>query len=157
MKRNCLICNNEFDVRGTRHIYCGDALKKIGCSYKNFLNWQKERSKTRYTKLPLEKRLDFYYKKYKHNAHKRGLNFEISLDDFKILSLSECYYCGEIKDINGLDRVNNDMHYSKDNTVPCCKTCNFAKHKLCQADFISLARKISKRFPLDINTDSSTI
>jgi len=31
---------------------------------------------------------------------------------------------------NGIDRVNNTLGYTEENSVPCCKTCNLAKRTL---------------------------
>ena len=36
---------------------------------------------------------------------------------------------------NGLDRVNNNLSHIKENVVPCCKYCNFAKSKLTLNEF----------------------
>ena len=33
MKKQCLRCNKEFEKTGRSHKYCGNALKKTGCSY----------------------------------------------------------------------------------------------------------------------------
>ena len=50
------------------------------------------------------------------------------------LLLSDCYYCngspedvGDTKKLNGIDRVDPDRGYTRDNVVPCCWTCNTMK------------------------------
>ena len=38
---------------------------------------------------------------------------------------------------NGVDRVDNTKGYSVDNSVPCCKFCNTAKHTMSEGDFFT--------------------
>ena len=44
---------------------------------------------------------------------------------------------------NGVDRVDNDKGYIRDNIVSCCSDCNRSKGVLSKKDFITLARKIT--------------
>ena len=78
---------------------------------------------------------------------------DISFEDFKLLSQLNCFYCDaspaniansckndpratELRKsqanytYNGLDRVDSSKLHSKDNVVPCCFPCNFAKNDL---------------------------
>lgn len=67
-----------------------------------------------------------YYKRRAHNNHiKWNITDEYALQLLK----SNCKYCGEIDkyDISGIDRVNNNLGYTQENTVSCCKICNFMK------------------------------
>ena len=67
-----------------------------------------------------------YY--YKRSAIIRGLSWEITTDDAYELFRMNCYYCGaEPQPLNGIDRSNNMLGYTKNNTVPCCQMCNKAK------------------------------
>jgi hypothetical protein len=43
---------------------------------------------------------------------------------------------------NWLDRIDSSKWYLKDNVVPCCKKCNFAKSDMSKEDFISHINKI---------------
>jgi len=67
----------------------------------------------------------------KNSIKTRGKEWQ--LDDLAAfeLCLQPCYYCGLEADFpitrNGLDRVDNNKHYTPDNVVPCCITCNRAK------------------------------
>lgn len=36
---------------------------------------------------------------------------------------------------NGVDRFNNDKGYTIDNSIPCCKVCNYAKRHMLPHDF----------------------
>jgi hypothetical protein len=82
---------------------------------------------------------------------------EMEFEDFLEMSQQDCYYCGEsliniqncagskssedmkkngIFIYNGLDRVDNNKPHSKENCVPCCKYCNYAKRDLILKKFI---------------------
>ena len=87
---------------------------------------------------------------YRTNAKKAHRALDISIEDFKRLTSSDCHYCGirpfQIRRegkvcngaylFNGLDRVDNLGGYTLDNVVPCCKRCNYAKHNSTYAEFI---------------------
>lgn len=100
---------------------------------------------------------------YKIGAKKRGLEFNLSDTEFQELTSSVCSYCGckpnskrERKVIsidlqewnlylyNGIDRVDNDKGYTLENSVTCCKTCNFMKRAMDQKEFINKAIEIGK-------------
>ena len=55
-------------------------------------------------------------------------------------------YCGKKPKINkallGLDRLNNDLGYIKNNIGSCCKECNLMKNKLNYEEFIIKIRLI---------------
>ncbi len=79
------------------------------------------------------------------NARKRGINFELTEDQFRQLSSQNCFYCGREPSNrynnnngrkgyyhgdfihSGIDRVDNTKGYLFENCVPCCKECNFMK------------------------------
>lgn len=101
---------------------------------------------------------------YVQKARGRGLSFLLTLEQFTILIFQDCFYCGSkpsnrynvfiskagkyrngIKswmdagwiEVNGVDRVDNNIGYEISNVVTCCKTCNFAKRNLSQSEFYS--------------------
>lgn len=97
------------------------------------------------------------YKYYIQNANKRGLSFEISIEQFIELTSKNCFYCGiEPKQsyaflkethygeylYNGLDRVDNKKGYLLDNIVPCCGRCNHAKAQLSKVEFLEMVKMI---------------
>jgi len=91
-------------------------------------------------------------------------NKVIDFFTFKELSKSKCKYCGlehskEIEDrlsersegkklsnnvikINGIDRVDSGIGYTKENSVACCKFCNFAKHTMSKDDFYKWIKRV---------------
>lgn len=76
--------------------------------------------------------------KYKRQKHSE---FLIEPLRFSILVKQRCYYCGgfDVKtdrvtgqefQVNGLDRKDPNKPYTLENSVPCCKKCNYIKNKL---------------------------
>jgi hypothetical protein len=55
-----------------------------------------------------------------------------------------CFYCGhsEIYGVNGVDRKDNAVGYTLENSVPCCATCNFAKRQMTVAEFIAWVDRV---------------
>jgi hypothetical protein len=89
---------------------------------------------------------------------------DIDFDTFLSLSQQDCFYCRRpphnerlhhygIKDketvvftYSGLDRVDPTIAlHNKDNVVPCCWDCNFAKNNMTQQEFFDLACRITQR------------
>lgn len=98
------------------------------------------------------------YKRYKKKYSPDGV-FEISEEDFRILTSSRCHYCDCLpyaiekgRDIgyeyvyNGLDRVDNEKGYMLSNVVPCCKKCNQAKLAYSQDDFWEWALRVAETY-----------
>lgn len=103
-----------------------------------------------------------HLKRRHRNLDKDGV--VIDFNTFKKLSKDECKYCGlehsktiedrlsersdgkklsdNIIKINGIDRVNSDIGYTKENSVTCCKYCNFAKHTMSEDDFYKWIRRV---------------
>ena len=62
--------------------------------------------------------------------------FTLTRNQFNQLRARHCYYCG-LHNANGIDRVYPAIGYTPRNSVPCCKTCNYAKNDLHPATYIS--------------------
>lgn len=96
------------------------------------------------------------YSHYKRNAERRNIPFSLTIDEVKDIIHQPCYYCGDVesdtfsqkkKDYlirhNGMDRVDPSKGYVIENIVPCCKTCNFAKHIMTQSEFYDWIQRVS--------------
>lgn len=99
---------------------------------------------------------------YASGAKKRGLDFNLTIDEFKHFIYSNCYYCGSKPKesiliassksspnrrprkitYNGIDRVDNAVGYNIGNCVSCCSICNTAKSNLPLADFTNWIKKL---------------
>lgn len=86
---------------------------------------------------------------YRQTARKRGLTFNLSRDEFHLITAQDCHYCGAQPAqrhsrrhfngafiYNGIDRKDSDRGYEPDNCLPCCGTCNVMKQDLGYADFL---------------------
>ncbi len=143
---------------GNIHITSGESIrsgksKSCGCNRKNPPNKENNR------KIAIWKQL---YKSTieKRNKKKNITTTDIKLDEFILLSKSNCFYCGSeplnksidrhratniercIIAYNGLDRIDSNLGYFKDNVVPCCKHCNTAKNTMTQNEFLNWVKKI---------------
>lgn len=101
-------------------------------------------------KTPIEAVFNTLYRSYKHSARFREIEFSIDYDSFCQLVLEPCYHCGNNPEPynpyisgshavsetrkreawivkNGIDRLDNNRGYVKDNCVPCCSTCNYSR------------------------------
>ena len=83
------------------------------------------------------------YNSYKTGAFTRNLEFELDIPDIEHLIFKPCDYCGEASSnqsggikYNGIDRVDNEKGYIKDNVVSCCKHCNYSKRARTKREFL---------------------
>jgi 5-methylcytosine-specific restriction endonuclease McrA len=102
---------------------------------------------------------------YRSNAKNRAreIPWELSKEDVKVLIFSPCFYCGSSggtlsktsashransvpREIinNGIDRLDNSLGYTKENSVPCCKDCNSAKWDMTVEEFMAWAQRLVK-------------
>ena len=80
---------------------------------------------------------------YRYWAKRRGLVFELSLEEFSLLLDSPCHYCGEEVAL-GIDRVDNGVGYTTTNVVPCCEYCNKLKGLRDYDEFTAKVRRIAQ-------------
>jgi hypothetical protein len=90
------------------------------------------------------------YSNYRRGAKLRGLAFELDFDYFIELTKLPCTYCGSDPFMvlkkegakygivySGLDRQDNSLGYTQENTAPCCKFCNYAKSRYPLEEFLA--------------------
>lgn len=95
---------------------------------------------------------------YKANARKRNIEWYLSREEVRTLTSQNCYYCNSKPNLvsrtsktnmtieglkrseylwNGLDRINNSLGYTMENTRPCCQICNWMKSDMAELDFLN--------------------
>ena len=134
--------------------------KSCGCMLREsrLRNISKLKKKT----VTLEHRaLSNIFNQYRTTARNRGLIFELDWESMREIILQPCFYCNESKVnsykirgresegeflYNGIDRVDNLKGYTKENSVPCCRMCNFMKRDFNQDDFLAQVIKITANF-----------
>lgn len=100
-------------------------------------------------------RINTKFSIYRSSARNRGLEFELSKEDFLNLITGECTYCGkksetgfDLKSLSvhttflGIDRVDNTKGYTINNVVSCCKLCNRMKMTLTKDEFLEQIARI---------------
>ena len=144
---SCLCDCGKYTIVPTGRLRCG-MTKSCGClRLEKFL----ERNKKGYGESSFKE----FFGRYKESSKQRGLSLELSLDEFRVLTSSNCYYCGcppsssfgRAKSYgnyicNGVDRIDNTKGYTLDNCVPCCKDCNYMKYTHTQEEFLSKIKEI---------------
>ena len=143
---------------GKEHITSGESIrsgksKSCGCNRLTPPNKNKDRIDAIWKQLfksTIEKR-----------SKKRKIISDITFDYFKEISQKPCFYCGLIESnfqndrsvitefvsdtvirYNGIDRVDSNKGYTKDNSVPCCKYCNTAKNIMTQIEFKQFIKRV---------------
>lgn len=96
---------------------------------------------------------------YKRHAEVRGFKWLLTRSDVENIINKNCYYCGSVPSnikktknsigdglrYSGIDRVNSNLDYTLDNTVPCCRICNYAKMNLPIQEFQEWARRLGTK------------
>lgn len=75
-------------------------------------------------------------------ARRKNIDVSINEEDIKRFLNAPCNYCGGEVDGIRLDRLDSSLGYAKDNIVPCCTKCNYAKHMMSVSEFIEHVEKI---------------
>jgi hypothetical protein len=137
--------------------------KSCGCLKKEFLAKKGNQFGLYKDRQEAMLKVQYSHLKRRHSSNKMSGEV-IDFKTFSLLSKSKCKYCGlehskEIEDrlsetnskkrlsdevlkINGIDRIDSSIGYTKENSVTCCKYCNFAKHTMSEDDFYKWIRRV---------------
>lgn len=158
-KVECIVCG-KISIKSLRTMW---SRKSSGC----------ENCKGRGKVPTLEAPINAYYHNYKKKADERGLEFNLTKEEFTNLIFKDCVYCGSKPiegtsidrkhnktgipfKINGIDRVDSSKGYSINNCVPCCGICNKMKLDHSLENFKSHISKIYQYLNLGSETIEST-
>lgn len=101
---------------------------------------------------------------YKRNASGRGLTWELTDDMAYEMFAGVCHFCNKppsnyatygkaphIRDHNGftysgIDKLDNSVGYTIENSVPCCKECNFMKSSHTEEAYIKHCMEVAKKW-----------
>lgn len=100
--------------------------------------------------------INLLYRRYVKSANKRNLSFQLTIGQLKEFICQNCFYCGSLPSkpsrgrkflddfrCNGIDRKNNALGYSQENSIPCCKICNWAKSSMDYDEFLAWLDQIA--------------
>lgn len=95
-------------------------------------------------------------KRYVQSAKRRNLQWSLSEHQCHALFTAVCHYCANsppAASLNGIDRIDSIKGYTRDNVVPCCKQCNWAKGRLTYQQFLNMCRRIAATHANDDNAN----
>lgn len=104
----------------------------VACSRRNASNVRKQ---------PEQKKITDRFHEYKINARRKCNEFSLTKQQVVELLRGDCTYCG-IKQSFGIDRQDNAIGYTTDNSIPCCSKCNYAKRGMSKSDFMGWVRLV---------------
>jgi hypothetical protein len=130
-------CGNEYDalVQNLFH----DHTRSCGCYLKDVLAARSlDPDWSSWARKPVVAGRNNALGGYKRQARSRGLAWELTGEDFDQLTSSDCYHCstppanvarrkkyeGSAFIYSGIDRLDNTLGYTRENSVPCCFDCN---------------------------------
>jgi hypothetical protein len=125
--------------------YRGRKIEEIGVdkylenNAKTFKEWRNNNpEKVKISNNERRENINYHYQNYIRDANKKNINFELSFDEFAEIVTHICYYCGKLQDknLNGIDKMDCNSGYIKDNCVSCCEMCNFMKGTLTAEIFL---------------------
>jgi len=96
---------------------------------------------------------------YQRGAKLRGIKWALTDEQFFVLTKQDCYFCGlnprgdqskwrgaqacnGTYIYSGVDRLDNNLGYTAENCVPCCKWCNRAKNARSSKEFLEHTARI---------------
>lgn len=85
------------------------------------------------------------YADFKYSAKRRGIEFDLTKDEFSRLRNQPCFYCGDAEINMSIDRIDSLVGYTSSNCMPSCISCNFAKQTLDIKQFFTKISKIYNR------------
>lgn len=146
---NCVCqCGNEFTAMA-KSLRRGDT-KSCGCALRE---WQTQAASIAFNKPDGEASAHQIFLNYQRSAKLRNHVFELTEEQFRMLTKGNCFYCGIAPSqvhlhtnrrktdtgylYNGVDRMDNTQGYTVANSVPCCGTHNFMKKKMSAQGFIN--------------------
>jgi len=79
---------------------------------------------------------------YKKKCREKNIIWELTDEEANDYFNSKCYYCNILTSYNGIDRIDPDGYYIKENCVPCCKKCNIMKARKSVDEFLKIIKYI---------------
>ena len=126
----------------------GKKVVSCGC-YRKEVSRKSLSSVLRHTLILGEGSCNYLYNRYRQDAKKRKIFFDLDRKTFRDITSKRCHYCGSLPTrfvrgkrnnggyfYNGIDRKNPKEGYTLKNIVAACKACNYAKNNIPYDEFI---------------------
>ena len=139
-KLQCAECKSVFTSYHARAKYCTKQ-----CSNKVRIRIAKEvKIKGIETGILFGRPVQYtYYDRYKKSAISKGIEFNLTKEQFSLLWKMPCFYCKTPIQTIGIDRKDSAKGYTEDNITPCCTKCNLMKRHISVEDFINHCKLIA--------------
>lgn len=147
-------CGKVVNVRRTNLICCGT--ESCGCKRREQMSLYPIGRKSAGVGY-----LNYMFRYYRRNAARNSIRFSLTLEEFKSCVSKNCRYCGAhpvqgenqktsrldrtfngTVPRNGVDRLIPELGYVSENVVPCCRTCNIAKHTMTEQEFYAWIHRV---------------
>ncbi len=141
----CLDCGNKLTKENQAVGKHEKKLRRCIKCYEKLLKIESERKpRERNYKAEAFTNKHVIWNHYVKGAKKRGMDFKLKKDTFNSLIIEKCFYCNHFKDgeVNGIDRIDNNIGYIEDNVVSCCQNCNIMKGSQHPLEFIDKLQAI---------------
>lgn len=145
-------CDCGIEAKASSHNLLAGQTRSCGCLRKECMSKLGQANRIPFGKAMMHVLLG----RYQRQAERRELAWDLTEEDFKKLTGSDCHYCGigprqiwASSDAhgeyiyNGLDRINNNKGYMLGNVVPCCWECNQSKHTKTLVEFSEWSRRFA--------------
>lgn len=148
------ICGGETIQRNQSLTSKTKPTRSCGCLYKSSELMKAKMKQRKEANINPEAPLNRLFKEYSRSADRRELSFSLSKDEFKELLTGPCFWCntepcnvetskgGHTLKHGGVDRLNPDKSYDKENCVSCCSPCNYLKSDLSPSDFLNRVKAV---------------
>ncbi len=94
------------------------------------------------------------FRDYQRNCRIREREWSLTDEQAEVLFQEKCFYCGvepsntktvdnSIYTYNGIDRIDNSIGYTVNNSVSCCTKCNMMKSTMSAEEFTGHAERIA--------------
>jgi hypothetical protein len=155
--RTCWLCQCDC---GKTKVVLGENLRKgktksCGCIRRELALNSVTYAREQHYLPPGEAAFNVMFYVYKTHASERNLVFELDQTQFRTMTKKNCFYCGdEPKTLfkpkaphggylsNGVDRKDNNIGYTTENSVTCCRVCNQMKSDRSYDGFIARCERI---------------
>lgn len=153
-------CGNIVEVDSSSLI--SGNTKSCGCLHKEIVSLKNG-----------EASLNLLYNNYKYKATLKNNEFNLTKSQFKTLTSNNCVYCGiapykKVSTItshalngdyiyNGIDRYDNNIGYTLNNSKSCCYDCNIMKSNLDYNRFLYKVNKIYNNINNNIDNVNNII
>lgn len=153
LRNECKLCRKKYYLKPTEQVAewnlrRKERMKEMGLLSKDRKRPYKEKQKQRETLKKKYENYDYTPSIIKRHYSTYCRSWHIDFETFRDLIHKDCFYCGRKPDskryssnrekfifVHGIDRIDNEKGYEKDNIVTCCKICNYSKRDMNVEDF----------------------